>query len=61
MAEVQVTDNNEILPPLPFDIDSVKVFKDAAEGWWILRDATTNDIIELAPGVEAKFPIDWPP
>ena len=62
MAEIQVTDNTDILPPIAFDIGSdVKIFFDDVNNWWILRDATTNDPIEIAPGIQARFPAEWPP
>jgi len=62
MAEIQVTDNAELFPTIPFVVDSsVKIFLDDVNDIYILRDASTNDIIEISPGIEAKFPAKWPP
>jgi len=62
MAEIQVTDNSEIRPPVPFAVGAgVKIFFDDVNEWWILRDAATNDPIEIASGVPVKLPAKWPP
>ena len=62
MAEVQVTNNIELRPLVAFSIGAlVKIFKDTTNNWFVIRDATTNDIIEIAPGIEARFPSAWPP